>query len=45
MEIIENVWGLLVQTVYDNGKQCGTIAKLRASIKSEWDIVTIKKKT
>lgn len=39
---MENVWGMMVRDVYDNGKQYTTVAELREAIKSAWNNVTAK---
>ncbi len=38
---IENLWGLLAQRVYHNGKQYDTIEDLKESVRLAWDAIDV----
>jgi hypothetical protein len=33
---IENLWGILVRRVYENGRQYNTVGELKTAIRNEW---------
>lgn len=38
INIIENVWGLMVRRVYDKGSQCNNITDLQDGIMESWKV-------
>jgi hypothetical protein len=41
LNIIENVWGSLVRSVYANGRQFNTVAELKLAINSAWEELSV----
>ena len=39
---MENLWGIMVQRVYDGGKQYATLAELKVALKKAWDDIDQK---
>jgi len=37
---IENLWGILIRRVYENGRQYSTVGGLKAAITNEWSKIT-----
>lgn len=39
---IENLWGIMVRDVYENGRQYSTVEELKTAIQASWDKISLQ---